>query len=48
MDYSRGDPTQLIDRELINRLRDLGYAEGGEVNEGTIDDLLDGLYKGND
>jgi hypothetical protein len=31
MDYGRGDPTQYIDRELIRRLDDIGYAEGGEV-----------------
>ena len=31
MDYGRGDPTQYIDRELIRKLDDLGWAEGGEV-----------------
>jgi hypothetical protein len=32
MDFDRGDPTQLIHRELINRMRDEGHAEGGEVH----------------
>jgi hypothetical protein len=44
MDYRMGDPTQFIDKELLNRLRDVGHAEGGEVNADedgvTLDEFL--------
>jgi hypothetical protein len=32
MDFDRADPTQLIHRELINRIRDAGHAEGGDIH----------------